>query len=67
LTLWAITRQCLDEIDRLRTILGEIREAFGDYGPVDDGRPEGDRFDNALTYVIGGPTPRKRATRRKKS
>ncbi len=39
-------------VDELNAAAGRVWDAFLDYGPVDDGRPEGDEFDAALDNLM---------------
>ncbi len=39
-------------IDNLIAAAERVWKAFLAYGPVDDGRPEGDEFDAALTALM---------------
>jgi hypothetical protein len=39
-------------LKRLIDAAGRVHKAFLKYGPVDDGRPEGDEFDAALEELM---------------
>jgi hypothetical protein len=38
-------------MDKYTAAANRVWKAFLAYGPVDDGRPEGDKFDEALTHL----------------
>jgi hypothetical protein len=48
LGLLGLTRECCDEIDRMHRLMAEVGDAFWNWGPTDDGTPEGLALEEAL-------------------
>jgi hypothetical protein len=58
---------CCDWLDTLTEILADITDAWLKWGPVDDGTPQGDKFDEMLSLGLGASRSWRQRRRRRKS
>lgn len=52
LSLRQQVRECCDEIDRLRKLIGCVAADWLAWGPVDDGTPQGERLEKSLSALV---------------
>ncbi|MDE2102669.1 MAG: hypothetical protein KGL39_35825 [Patescibacteria group bacterium] len=52
LALNQIVGECCDQIDRLHRIMAKVAKAWLEWGPTDDGTPQGLRLEESLRALL---------------